>query len=465
MSERLLRVPIIRTHYGFTREERVIKEVSMSSLHVRTRLMLLAAALVPAASALAQTVSVSTQGVLVTDVAGLCTTFLGDDGNIYFPRSTGAFTAGDRFHLAGTYNLNQIGTCLDTAGFVLNVTSISNAFAGTGTLTIVNERPRLITDDGRTFLLSGATSERFAPGTRLYVQGTVSVTRVAPTINVSAMGAAFTGFGRIKQAPTGSLQFIAESGETVTLDRPGSIAGSNTNDYFYVEGVRRTARTGTTVTSVTARPAFAAVGKVVAQGTGVGFVPDSLFTFDQSYSVAALADAPIGATVYVRGRRSDDYDFGEAKPQRDIRLSRADFAFSGVGTLDIATKAVSIPATVFAPATVASIQFTGDPQLTPDGSLVYVAGPIASQSPGAVSLYHNEIRVGLDQEGYIRFGFGCTPIIVLNNGGYVFPRTIAGLPLNEHVRVRGGLNPEVPCLDGLGLADNTIEVTPCPDCE
>jgi hypothetical protein len=33
------------------------------------------------------------------------------------------------------------------------------------------------------------------------------------------------------------------------------------------------------------------------------------------------------------------------------------------------------------------------------------------------------------------------------------------------VRVRGGLNPEIPCLDGLGLADNTIEVTPCPDCE
>ncbi|MFY7895008.1 MAG: hypothetical protein ACOVP8_02150, partial [Phycisphaerales bacterium] len=99
----------------------------MSSLHVRTRLMLLAAALVPAASALAQTVSVSTQGVLVTDVAGLCTSFLGDDGNIYFPSSTGAFTAGDRFHLAGTYNLNQIGTCLDTAGFVLGLVKAASA--------------------------------------------------------------------------------------------------------------------------------------------------------------------------------------------------------------------------------------------------------------------------------------------------------------------------------------------------
>ena len=40
-------------------------------------------------------------------------------------------------------------------------------------------------------------------------------------------------------------------------------------------------------------------------------------------------------------------------------------------------------------------------------------------------------------------------------------RSVAG----ADVRVRGGLNPEIPCLDGLGLADNTIEVTPCPDCE
>ncbi len=62
-------------------------------------------------------------------------------------------------------------------------------------------------------------------------------------------------------------------------------------------------------------------------------------------------------------------------------------------------------------------------------------------------------------------GFGCTPIIRFDGGGYIFPRNTGGLPLNEHVRVVGGVSFENPCMDTDALVDNTIVAVPCNNCE
>lgn len=408
-------------------------------------------------------VNIATQGVLVTDAGGVCTTFLGDDGGVYFLSSTGGFTTGDRFFVAGSYDTNQSGLCLDTLAPQVAVTEASPAFAGIGTLSLRGERGSFIADDGRTFSLTNTGG--FTSGTRLYVQGKVTPARVGGTINVTAIGRPYAAFGRLWPTPSGGFQLETSTGPAAVLDRPGSTAGIAPGDYVYVEGIARATRFGVSVTSVTARPAFEAVGKVISQGSGVAFIADSIINFDQPFTASALQNFAAGTKVYLRGRRADDYDYGEVKTPRDIRLSSASAGYSGVGVLNAAARTVSIPASGGNPATTVNVSFTGNPVVTPDGSLVYVAGAIASQSAGIVTLSHNEMRLGIDAEGYIRVGFGCTPIIVFNNGAYVFPRTTGGLPLNEYVRVVGGFSRDVPCLDGQGLVDNTIEVTPCPDCE
>ncbi len=412
--------------------------------------------------ACAQSVNVSMQGVIVTRMGGQCTVFEGDDGAQYFLSTQGNFTAGDRVHVAGSYDPFQAGTCVNIAAPLIQVTTIAPAFAGVGTITNVSGTIRLVTDDGRTFGLTATGPYR--AGTRVYVQGPVNAgSRTVPIISNSVIGTAFSGFGRITTIAPGNLRFTAENGQVFTMDRPGSIPNAIEGDYIYVEAIRSKTDTGVpALSSVTSRPAFQSIGTVVATPNGNAFKAGTVF-FSDEFTASAIAGYPVGTTLYVRGRSADDYDFNEVKPPNDIRLSRADLAFSVVGTLNTAAKTV----TSVTNGTVVHVQYTGNPVWNPSGSLVYAAGTIDTQGPGSVTLYHNEVRLGINLEGTLLNGFGCTPIIRFDGGGYIFAKNNGSLPINTHVRVIGGYTADDPCNDEDGLIDNTIVVTPapCPNCE
>lgn len=412
--------------------------------------------------AAADIVSVSLQGVLVEDSTGLCTTFEGDDGFTYILSTMGTYTSGDRIHVTGSYDEDILGTCFTVAGPFITVTEIRPAFAGIGTLVVINGKLHLESEDGRLFRVQNLGG--YGEGTDVYVQGTVIETRGLPLITGNVIGPAFASFGRIAAFTSAGVRFVAESGGLYLLDRPGSLVGTIEGDFIYVEGIVATESDTReiAITSVTARPAFEASGIVVAVPGGVALDPETLINFGQTYSADALAGFAAGTKVYVRGRSTDDYDYGEVKPVRNVRKSRAGMSYSGVGTLDVASGTMSVE-----DGTVVHLEHLGNGWFHPDGSLIYVAGEIEWAGSGSVTLGHNQVKVGLSREGVIFNGFGCTPIIVFDEGGYIFPRNNDGLPIGEHVRVVGGVTLDVPCSDFAGLVDNTIEVTPfpCINCE
>jgi hypothetical protein len=426
---------------------------------------LLAAALIGtmamiAAPASAGIVNVSMQGVIVENAAGGCQTFEADDGATYLLSTLGGFQPGDRVHVTGTYNDLNAGVCFRVAGYVINVTSIKPAFAGVGTLIKVGEKARIQTDDGRNFVVQNSGAYR--SGARVYVQGQVTPGRTISTITSNVIGAPVSEFGRITSLTPGGLRLAGESGAVYALDRPGSINGVFEGDYIFVEGIRGKPVGGVTpVTSVTARPAFKASGSVVAGAGGNEFLPDTLI-FPDRYTADALTGFPVGSKVYLRGRSTDDYDYGEARGSRYVRLSLAESSYAAVGVIDTTAGTVINGSD----GTLIQLEYAGNPVLNPNGSLVYVAGTIAAQGLGTVTLSHNEVRIGIASEGTLLNGFGCTPIIRFDNGGYIFPKNNGGLPVGSHVRVIGGFTFDAPCNDEYGLVDNTIELTGgCANCE
>lgn len=439
-----------------------LSAIAFPSSAARTVFAALAAVTLSAApsSASAQNVNVSFQGVIVPHPSGACNLFLADDGNTYILTNQANFTNGDRVHVVGSYDPFQFGVCLNLAVPRIQVSSISAAFAGVGTITNINGTVRLVTDDGRTFGLT--TSGPYRAGTRVYVQGPVNTgSRTVPIIANSVIGPPFSGFGRITTIAPGNLRFTAETGQVYKLDRPGSIPAVIEGDYIFVEGVRGKSETGVIpLSSVTARPAFQSSGTVISTPSGPAFKAGAVI-FNDEFTASAITGFPVGTKLYVRGRSADDYDYNEVKPPNDIRMSRADLGYTVVGTLNTAAKTV----TSATDGTVVHVQYVGNPVFNPNGSTVYAAGPIDTQSPGNVTLYHNEVRIGINLEGTLLNGFGCTPIIRFDGGGYIFPKNNGGLPINSHVRVIGGYTAEDPCNDEDGLIDNTIEVTPCPNCE
>lgn len=421
------------------------------------------ALLAAAASTRATIVNVSTQGVILTDVSGICEYFASDDGKTYFLNSTGGFTSGDRVYVTGSYDDTSSGFCFNFGGPRVTVTAVKPAFAGVGTLAIATDRVRLLTDDGRSFTLPN--SGGFRTGARVYVEGIVQTgARTGPAIVNNVIGNAFSDFGRLTDTTPGSLRFKSDAGVVYSLDRTGSVGGVLPGEYVFVEGIRGKIDGNGVIplTSVTARPAFHASGRVVAAGSGVAFQPDTLI-LDNRFTASALAGFPVGSKVYLRGRNADDYDYGEAKPAFNVRLSRASASYTGVGFIDTNAK-VMINLT---DGNIVHLENIGDPIFNPNGSFVYVAGAISAQSPGSVTLVNNETRIGVDAEGFLVDGFGCTPIIQFDGGGYLFPKYNAPYHVGDHVRVIGGITFEVPCTDENGLVDNSIVATPppCIDCE
>lgn len=417
-----------------------------------------------ARDASADIVPVSLQGVIVEAINGNCTTFEGDDGVSYILSTLGEFSAGDRVHVTGAYDDTQGSICYETPGPLVLVSEIRPAFAGIGTVGIVNEQLVMVSEDGRTFVVENLGG--FGPGASVYVQGKVVETRTLPRITANVIGPAFASFGRIVSFTPSGVRFRSDAGENYLLDRPGSLGwNALEGDYIYVEGIVTASGVTrlTPITSVTARPAFRAAGYVVQGASGVAFDPDTLFSFGATYTSAGLEAFAPGSLVYVRGRSADDYDYGEAKPIRNVRKSSIGAAYVGVGTLNRAARTM----TNAEDGTVVHLEHIGNSLFNPDGSLVYVAGPIASQGPGMVTVSHNEVRIGVILEGVLGIGFSCSPIIFFNEGGYAFPRNNDGLPLGTHVRVVGGVSFEVPCTDEPGIVGNTIEETPfpCINCE
>lgn len=423
----------------------------------------LAASSAAVSSASAAIINVSTQGVILTHISGACDYLAGDDGKTYFLSSMGGFTSGDRIHVTGSYNDNSAGFCFNMGGAQLNVTAVKPAFAGVGTVAIGVDRARLVTDDGRSFTLPN--SGGFRNGARVYVEGIVQTgARTGPAITNNVIGAAFSDFGRLTNSTRGSLRFKSDAGVVYSMDRPGSLGDVLAGEYIFVEGIRGKADGSGVIplTSVTSRSAFHASGRVVAAGTGVAFQPDTLI-LDNRFTASALAGFPVGSKVYLRGRNADDYDYGEVKPAYNVRLSRASASYTGVGFIDTNAKVM----VNLADGNIVHLENIGDPIFNPNGSFVYVAGAISAQSPGSVTLVNNETRIGVDLEGYLVNGFGCTPIIRFDLGGYLFPKYNVPYAVGEHVRVIGGITFDVPCTDENGLVDNSIVATPppCINCE
>lgn len=407
-------------------------------------------------SAFGAIVPVSTQGVIVQQSNGGCNTFEADNGLTYLLDTQGPFVAGDRVQVDGSYDDTTVGWCGNTGGpRIINMT-IRPAFAGVGTLVSTTFGIRLQTDDGRMFALQNGGGSR--AGTSVYVQGTVDTSARVLTIINNVIGPSFSGFGRITDINPAHIRFTAESGQVYSMDRFGSVPVYTTivGDYIFVEGIRAKAINGVIpLTSVTARPAFNASGRVVATSSGVAFDADTLI-FAPQYTASALTGQAVGAKVYLRGRNADDYDFGEPRTANNIRLSRVGQSYTAVGYLDRATKTVIN----LDDGTLVNLEWPGDPLFHPTGSIVYVAGPIASQGPGTVTLSHNQTRVGVIATGWITSGVTCSPIVLTQQNARIFPKNNGGFPFLTHVRIVGGLTFDSPCFDESSVVDNTIAIEP-----
>lgn len=401
-------------------------------------------------------VPVSKQGVIVQQSGGACNTFEADNGETYLLDTQGPFVAGDRVQVDGVYDDTTVGWCGSTGGpRIINMT-IQPAFAGVGTLVSTTFGIRLQTDDGRVFALQNGGGSR--AGTAVYVQGTVDTAARTPTIINNVIGPSYSGFGRITDITPNNIRFTAESGQVYSLDRFGSVPIYTTivGDYVFVEGIRAKAINGVIpLTSVTARPAFNASGRVVSTPGGLAFDADTLL-FAPQFTASALTGQTVGSKVYLRGRNADDYDFGEARPANNIRLSRVGASYTAVGYLDRATKTVIN----LDDGTLVNLEWPGDPLFHPTGSIVYVAGPIASQGSGAVTLSHNQARPGVIATGRITSGVTCSPIVLTQQNARIFPKNNGGFPFWEHVRIVGGLTFDSPCTDESSVVDNTIAIEP-----
>ena len=426
-------------------------------------------ALAPAAmliASIAQTahaaiVNVAQQGVLATTTYG-CVFFVGDDGQRYALSTLGGFSAGDRIFVQGSYNTQQAQVCFGTGGPLITTTAVRPAFAGVGTLTRVGNQFRLQTPDGRVFQVQ--TLSDFRAGSTVYVQGQVNTLVSPPRIESNVIGTGFSGFGRLTSTTAGTLRFRADSGVTYALDRLGSQPDALVGDYCFVEGiVGKSAGGVTALNSVSARPAFHAKGTVISTAGGKALDADTLI-FTNPFTADALAAFKVGASVYLYGRSADDYDYAEVKIANNIRQSTAGAAFAATGFLNSSTKTLINELD----GSIVYLESVGSPILTPNGSYAYVAGAVLSTGPGSVTLRNNEVRIGWDGQGYLVNGFGCTPIVAFDGGGYLFPKNIGTFQVGDYVRVRGGISFELPCEDFQGLVDNSIilgDPNQCPLCQ
>ncbi|HEX8877303.1 MAG TPA: hypothetical protein VF777_11170 [Phycisphaerales bacterium] len=416
------------------------------------------AALLFASAAHAAIVNIAQQGVLATTPYG-CLFFVGDDGQRYALSTLGGFSAGDRIFVQGSYNDMQATVCFGTGGPTINATAVRAAFAGVGTLIRVGNQTRLQTPDGRIFQVQ--TLSNFRAGTTVYVQGQVNTLVSPPRIESNVIGAGFSGFGRLTSTTTGALRFRSDSGVTYALDRLGSQPDALVGDYCFVEGiVGKTTGGVTALNSVSARPAFTAKGTVVSTAGGKAIDPDTLI-FSNPITAAALAPFNVGDSVYLYGRSTDDYDFGEVKVANNVRQSTAGVAYTANGFLNTTTRTLINEDD----GTVVNLESVGNPFWNPNGSYAYIAGAILSTGPGTVTLRNNETRVGFVGQGTIVTGFGCSPIIAFDGGGYLFPKNTTGFQLGDYVRVRGGITFSLPCEDFLGLVDNSIVFGDPNQCE
>lgn len=420
--------------------------------------MLIASA---APTAHAAIVNVAQQGVLATTPYG-CVFFVGDDGQRYALSTLGGFSAGDRIFVQGSYNTQQAQVCFGTGGPLITATAVRAAFAGTGTLIRVGNQTQLQAPDGRIFQVQNLGSSR--AGANVYVQGQVNTLVSPPRIESNVIGAAFSGFGRLTNTTAGSLRFRSDSGVNYALDRLGSQPDALVGDYCFVEGiVGKTAGGVTALNSVTARPAFHAKGTVISNAGGKALEADTLL-FSNPVTAAALAPFSVGQKVYLYGRSADDYDYAEVKLANNIRQSTAGAAFAATGFLNTSTKTLINEDD----GTIINLESVGSPIWNPNGSYAYVAGAILSTGPGSVTLRNNEVRIGWVGEGFLVNGFGCTPIVAFDGGGYLFPKNIDIYNVGDHVRVRGGITFDLPCEDFQGLVDNSIIFTDpnqCPLCQ
>jgi len=431
-------------------------------MNIRTSLGTAAGVVLAASISSAAIVKVALQGVLVRSLDQSCVSFQGDDGVFYVLSSLGGFVAGDRVHVQGSYNTQMASICSGNGGPFISVTAVSPAFAGIGTLIRVGNQTRLQAPDGRVFQVQNLGG--FAAGAQVYAEGIVTTNVSPPRISNNVIGRPFSGFGRLTNTTAGTLRFRSDAGVNYSLDRIGSNPYALVGDYVFVEGIAGNPSGGITpLSSVTSRPAYSEMGEVVSAPWGAGFVADTEI-FGATYSAAGLSSFQIGNKVYVRGRGADDYDYQEVKGNNDLRQSVVSTRYVGYGTLNSITKTVVDDVS----GVLINLEGTGNPSWNPNGSYVYVAGQISSTGPGTVTLSHNQIRQGFLLEGFIVNGFGCSPIIAFDSGGYLFPRNLGPYQVGDHVQVKGGFTFAVPCADVGGLVDNSIietAVPECPDCQ
>lgn len=391
-------------------------------------------------------VPVALHGVLVQSVSDLfCVRFEADNGDSYVLSNRGSFVAGDRVYVEGTVPQTSASVCENELTPIVTVSLIRPGFAGIGTIVTQSGQKRLQTDDGRVFALQN--NGGFADGARVYTRGSVVTVQSPAQIAGNTIGAAFSVFGRLIGTPPGDRRVLGEDGVTYQLDAVGA-HNAAASDYVYVEGILSSAADPRPVTSAAARFAFSTSGDVVSDGAGgKAFQADGVM-FNDVFTVAGLSSFPIGAEVYVRGLRTDDYDYQEPRNGNSIRQARVGAGYSALGVLNLAAKTV----TNVDNGAIVTLENTGP---FPNGFFVYVAGEVASSGAGTVTLRHNQTLIGLELFGTLEVGFECAPLFV-GGGGYYFLENTGGFPFGSSVTVRGGIMRKVAPCDFDSFINNTI---------
>ncbi len=390
-------------------------------------------------------VTVALHGVLVQSLSDInCLRFEADSGDSFVLTNRGSFVAGDRVYVEGTVPQTTATVCESELTPFITVSLIRPGFAGIGTIVTQSGQKRLQTDDGRLFGLQD--NGGFADGARVYTRGSVVTLQSPAVISGNTIGAAYSGFGRLMGTPPGDRRVLGEDGVTYHLDAVGA-HNAAASDYVYVEGILGAADPPS-VTSAAARFAFSTSGDVVSDGAGgKAFQADGVI-FNDVFTVAGLSSFPIGAEVYVRGLRTDDYDYQEPRVGNTVRQARVGAGYSALGVLNLGAKTV----TNVDNGVVIALENTGP---FPDGFFVYVAGELASSGSRKVTLLHNQTLIGLEATGTLQIGFECAPLFV-GGGGYYFLENTGGFPFGSTVTVRGGILRSVAPCEFDSFINNTI---------
>ncbi len=344
------------------------------------------------------------------------TLFIPDDSRGPFSVVAPGFEPGDQVFVTGTV-VPVAQLCDQIFILALDVDGVEPAFAGCGTL-MKTARPRLLADDGRTFLVS--TAGGFPNGAELFVRGIVTPGKPGedPMIEVETIDACFSATGRLEQVG-GCSVLRTTDGQGIALENtsdalPGSFIETKG---VALEDCSGFPCVGSCVAKNTIASAFGGVGRLTEiTPTGSQLDPNIVVGF-APIAVENPGGFDVGDEVFVLGPATFGINGPVGVSENQILPGYSGFG-AITGIVGGRARFEDDAGRVFA------LQSQGDAGV---GDRVFVTGILGDSAAAGVldgELTLNTVNQTFFGESFVQLGFECSPLGELD--GQLW--TIRGLP-------------------------------------